>query len=60
MSLAWIRRQILPVMSPVRPKLAVRVDDVRISRLLRAIRMMLIEVILQKLFLRFGREVTLS
>ena len=60
MLLAWIRRQILPAMSPVRPKLAVRVDDVRISRLLRAIRMMLIEVILQKLFLCFGREVTLS
>ena len=44
---ARIRRQSLPVMDRIRPKLTVSVDDVRISRLGGATRVMLIDVILQ-------------
>ena len=44
---AGIRRQSLPVMGRIRPKLTVSVDDVRISRLGRATRVMLIDVVLQ-------------
>ena len=44
---AGIRRQSLPVMGRIRPKLTVSVDDVRISRLGGATRVMLIDVVLQ-------------
>ena len=46
-------------MDRIGPKLEMSVDDVRISRLLGAIRMMLIDVILQKSLLSFGSEITL-
>ena len=44
---AGIRRQSLPVMGRIRPKLAMSVDNIRVSRLGRATRVMLIDVVLQ-------------
>ena len=44
---AGIRRQSLPVMSRIGPKFTVSIDDVRVSRLVRATRVMLIDVVLQ-------------